>query len=252
MFRPRVIPVLLVDNEDLIKTIQFKSPRYIGDPINAVKIFNEKEVDELSVIDRSARNNGINFKLLSEIANEAFMPLSYGGGIHNLEDAIKIIELGFEKVILNEASFTNPNLIKEISKIIGSQSVVVSIDYKKIFKRRICLFRNGKLKAKVSPIEHALKAQELGAGEILLTSIDHEGTKKGYDFEIINEISNGLEIPLIVNGGARRINDFSKAINLGASAVSASSLFIYFGQRDAVLINFPKYIDFINEGVYLE
>ena len=251
MNRPRLIPVLLIDDGNLIKTIQFKQPRYIGDPINAVKIFNEKEVDELSIIDRSAYKKGINFQLLSDIANEAFMPLSYGGGIKSVEDAIKVIRIGYEKIILNEITYSNLNLIKELSNKLGSQSVVVSIDYKKnYFKKTNCYYQQGKMNAKKDPLDHAINCTKYGAGEIIITSIDHEGKMLGYDLVLINNLSVNIEVPIILNGGAGTTQDFKLALESGASAVAASSRFIYFGPRNGILINFPSYSELTKEGIY--
>jgi len=251
LIRPRIIPILLIDDGNLVKTVQFKSPRYIGDPINAVKIFNEKEVDELSIIDRSAYKRGINFQMLSDIANEAFMPLSYGGGINSIEDAIRVIRIGYEKIILNEVTYSNLNLIKELSNKLGSQSVVVSIDYKRnYFKKMSCYYRQGKINAKVAPFEHVINCIRYGAGEIFITSIDHEGKMNGYDLDLIKKLSDSSEIPIILNGGAGKIIDFKSALDFGASAVAASSRFIYFGPRNGILINFPSHQELLKERIY--
>lgn len=254
MNRPRIIPMLLIENKKLIKTIRFSKPKYLGDPINALKIFNEKGVDELCVIDKSARYNdiGIDFDYLKSIASEAFMPLSYAGGIKTVDDVRKIISLGFEKVVLNSSLFFNPSLISEAAKIAGSQSVVVSIDYKKNFLgKKYTYINNGTKCTKKSPLEMAVMAEKLGAGELLLTSIDNEGKMSGYDTETIKEISSIINIPIIASGGAGKISDFRNVLkNCNADAVAASSMFVYFGLNKAVLINFPEEDELFESGVY--
>lgn len=253
--RPRIIPVLLIEDQRLIKTIHFSKPKYLGDPINAIRIFNEKGVDELCIIDKSARNNkkGIDFDYLKLIATEAFMPLSYAGGISSLEDIKKLVKLGFEKVILNTEAYYNPHLITEASNILGNQSVVVSIDYKKdVLNRNHVYVKNGTKKINMSPLEYSLKVEKLGAGEILLTSIDHEGTMSGYDKETIIQVSKCVKIPVIASGGASCIKDLYSAIHeCYANAVAASSMFVYYGNNRAVLINFPEENELFEGGVYL-
>lgn len=251
MKRPRIIPMLLMDSDNLIKTIQFRKPRYIGDPINAIKIFNEKEVDELAVIDRSAHIKGINFGLLINMANEAFMPLSYGGGINNVDDALKLINIGFEKVIFNAVTFKNIELINSVSNILGSQSVVVSIDYKKdLFGRYNCYINKGKINTKKDALIHIQEVIKKGAGELILTSINHEGKMEGFEFSLLEKVHHIVQIPILLNGGAGNINDLKNALDNGASAVSASSMFIYYGSLKGILINFPSEDILIQEGVY--
>ncbi len=244
MKRIRVIPVLQLKGEGLYKTIKFRKPRYIGDPINAVKIFNEKEVDELAFIDITATisNKEPNYAKIEEIASECFMPLAYGGGIKNLKQAKKIFSIGVEKIIINTAAYTNPKLIEQIAKIYGSQSVVVSIDVKKdFFGKKRPYIKSATEKLKISICNWAKTVENYGAGEILLTNIDNDGTYNGYDFEIIQKVSDYMAIPIIANGGASSINDFAKAVlEYNTSAVAAGSLFVYAGSNRGVLINYPE------------
>ena len=228
--RPRIIPVLLLDGQDLVKTVKFKNPIYLGDPINALRIFNDKEVDEISIMNRSAwKNKEIDYEYLRMIASEAFMPLSYGGGIKTTEQARKIFAIGFEKVIINSAFIENPELIRSISNIAGKQSVVVSIDYKKdIFGRNIVYYKSSTRKSKFSPLYVAKLAEQYGAGELIITCIDNEGSMLGYDYDVIYEISKSVNIPIVANGGAGSLDHINKAIyQYGASAVAASSMFVY-------------------------
>ncbi|MBN2663711.1 MAG: imidazole glycerol phosphate synthase subunit HisF [Bacteroidales bacterium] len=244
MKRIRVIPILLLQNNGLVKTVRFKKTTYIGDPINAVKIFNEKEVDELAFIDIEAtvKNKEPDYNKIEEIASECFMPLAYGGGIKNLEQVKRIFAIGVEKVIINSAIILNRNLISEGAKIYGNQSIVVSVDVKKdFFGKYNCYFNSGKNKIKTDFITFVKEIEQLGAGEIVLTSIDREGTFKGYDLELIKQVTKNVNIPVIANGGASCVEDFEKAVNIGgASAVSAGSLFVYKSENRGVLINYPS------------
>ena len=244
MRRIRVIPTLLLMEDGLYKTVKFKHPTYIGDPINTVKIFNEKEVDELVLLDIQAgkKRSRPNFTKITEIAGEAFMPMAYGGGIISLEDAKKVFDAGFEKVIINTALFKQENLIEKIAKIYGNQSVVVSIDVKKdLFGRRRVFKNGGTKKTNFSPEKWAKIVQEKGAGEILLNAIYLDGTWAGYDLNLIKLLSDVLTIPLVVCGGARNIKDFASAVfEGGASAVAAGSLFIYQKKGMGVLVNYPS------------
>jgi cyclase len=244
MRRFRIIPILLVNNSGLYKSKKFKSLQYVGDPINTVKIFNDKEVDEICILDINAtiNNTGPNFTLINNVSSEAFMPLSYGGGITNLEQVEKIFRNGVEKVVINSNFLINPNLIKQIANKFGSQSVVVSIDYKSnIFGKNIVYTKCGKHKTNFSPIEYAKMAEDYGAGEILLNSIERDGMYVGYDQQLLNSISSNINIPIIICGGASNITDFSDAIKNGASAVSAGSMFVFQRPHQAVLISYPKY-----------
>lgn len=244
MQRIRVIPVLLLKGQGLYKTVKFKDAKYLGDPINAVKIFNDKEVDELCFLDITATNEGKepNYKAISEIASECFMPLSYGGGITNVEQARKLFNIGVEKIILNSSVHTNPNLVQELSAHYGAQSIVVCIDVKKSFFGKYEVYsHSGKKNTGKDPLQFALEVQKLGAGELIVNSIDRDGTMSGYDIELISKIASKLEIPVVACGGASCLNDFTKVVNEGqANAVAAGSLFVFHGKHRAVLISYPS------------
>ena len=241
---PRIIPVLLLKNAGLYKTVKFKDPKYIGDPLNAVKIFNEKEVDELLFIDITAtiENRRPPIKFLSEIASECFMPLCYGGGIATIGDIKSIINAGVEKVSINSYAVKNPRFIKEISDIYGSSTIVVSIDVKKSFLGKYEVhIHGGKVNTKLDPVNFAVQMAEAGAGELLLNSIDRDGTMTGYDQDLIKKVSLSVDIPVIACGGAGKLADFSGVVNnAGASAVAAGSMFVFHGKHKAVLINYPS------------
>lgn len=244
MLKTRVIPCLLLKNNGLVKTVKFKDPKYVGDPINAVKIFNDKEVDELIFLDISAtiENRKPNFKVISDIANECFMPFGYGGGIRNLDDIKKLFNLGIEKVIINSYAFENPQFIKEASGIFGSQSIIVSIDVKKsLFGKYDVFTQSGKKNIKQDPVKYAILMENMGAGEIILNSIDRDGTMQGYDIELIKKVSESVKIPIIACGGANKIEDFGDAVKKGgASGVAAGSMFVFYGKHRAVLISYPS------------
>lgn len=251
--RPRVIPTLLVNNGELVKTKQFHNPRYLGDPINAIKIFNEKEVDELAIMDigASQSNGSIDYNLLGSMASEAFMPLSYGGGIQSIEDMNTIFSLGYEKVIINTAAVKNPNIIRAASERFGSQSIVISIDYKQTFWGCNCYVKDGKEKVKLSPVTWAKQVEELGAGEIILYNISHDGMKNGYDIPTLSEVAKETTIPVIACGGASQIQDMKDCLDItGVHAVAAGSMFVFFGKLDAVLINYPTEIELLESGIY--
>lgn len=237
----RVIPTLLIENGNLVKTIRFKKPKYIGDPINAVKIFNTKEVDELVLIDISKNKNELNFNLISEIVSEAFMPVAYGGGIKNLSQIEKLFKIGVDKIIINSHAFINPELIKMASLTYGNQSIVLSVDIKKdFFNKKHIYINNGKKKIKGDYLGIIENISNQGAGEIILNSIDHDGMMNGYDYEIIKNVSNKLNIPLVCLGGAGKKEDLLNGIENGASAVAAGSLFVFSGIHKAVLISYIK------------
>ena len=243
MLQTRIIPCLLLKDDSLVKTVNFKKPAYIGDPVNTARIFNELEVDELVLLDISATNNNRkpNFKILSELANECFMPLAYGGGINNFEDAKKIFKIGIEKIIINSVAFTNPTIIPELADHFGNQAIVASIDVKRNMFGKYQVYSNsGKINQKVNPVAWAKKLEQLGAGEIILTSINQEGTWKGFDINIIEKISNAVNIPVIANGGASSIEDIGRAVKQGnASAISLGSMVVYQNKGMGVLVNFP-------------
>ena len=242
MLKTRVMPCLLLNNSRLVKTVRFKKPNYIGDPINVIKIYNEKEVDELIFLDITAtvENRKPPFKIISEIASECFMPFAYGGGINNLEDIKKIFSLGVEKVAINNYAIENPSFIKSASDLFGSQSIIVSIDVRKsLFGKYEVYTHSGKNATKLEPVKFAIQAEEMGAGELLLTSIDRDGTMQGYDNNLITEVSDAVSVPVIACGGAGNIEHFAEAVKAGASAVAAGSLVVYQGFNRGVLINFP-------------
>ena len=252
--RPRIIPCLLINNGQLVKTIRFKNPNYLGDPINAVKIFNEKEVDELCVLDITPyKDKQIDFHLLESIAAEAFMPMAYGGGIKTLNEARQLYHMGYEKLIINTSFFENESLISDIADYAGSQSVVVSLDVKKagLLKKQECMFRCGTVRSRLSPVEAAKKAEKLGAGEILLNSIDNDGMMQGYDLNLIREVCSSVSIPVIVCGGAGNLEDLREAVHdAGAHAAAAGSIFVYFGKKKAVLINYPTEQELVSAGIF--
>lgn len=252
--RPRIIPCLTVQHLDLVKTINFKKSRYIGDPVNSVKIFNNKDVDEMCILDITAtrEKREPDLKYLHEIASEAFMPLGYGGGIKTLEQAKDIFRIGYEKVVLNSLLFDNPDEVQRIVEFAGSQSVVASIDYKRdLFGRASVLTHDGMDKIG-SGLQDAIRnALNLGVGEILLTSIDHEGKMGGYDTDILKAIS-GIDVPMILNGGAGKIEDIRDALESGADAVAVSSFFVFYGTNKAVLINTPSEDEYHQFGIYEE
>ena len=242
MLKTRVIPSLLLKNFGLVKTIKFTNPKYVGDPINVVKIFNDKYADELIFLDITAttENKKPNFELLSRIASETFMPFSYGGGIRCIEDATELFRIGAEKISLNAYAVENPAFISELSAKFGSQSVIVSMDVRKNRANKNEVFiNNGKKGTGIDPISFAVKMEKLGAGEIFLNSIENDGMMKGYDTEIIRDVSKAVSIPVIACGGAGSILDFKEAVGAGASAVSAGSFFVFIGPHRAVLINYP-------------
>jgi cyclase len=237
----RIIPTLLIRDGGLVKTVKFSKERYIGDPINALKIFNEKEVDELCLLDIGATLEGRPpaYDEISQIVSEAFMPIGYGGGIKTMNHIESLFKIGVEKVIMNTAAFENETLVKDASSVFGNQSIVVSIDIKKDLWGQYRVFtRSGKLKQDIDMITAVKKMQDLGAGEIILNNIDRDGTMQGYDLDPIEKISKAIEVPLIAIGGAASIDDFVAAIRHGASAVSAGSMFIYQGVHKAVLISY--------------
>jgi cyclase len=242
MRRARVIPTLLINDRKLVKTTQFKNASYVGDPINALRIFNEKEVDEICILDIGATrdNKPPDMTYIGQLASECFMPMSYGGGITRKEQANELFKLGVEKVVIGSAAFTNSKLIADISSMGGAQSVVACIDMGKDFLGRWKVFvKNGTTNTKMNPVDFARKMEELGAGEILLQDITHEGTLRGFDLLKIKEIASGLNIPVVASGGAATPHDFRLAIQAGASAVAAGAMFVFKGPHKAVLINYP-------------
>lgn len=242
MRRIRIIPVLLLNNGGLYKTINFKNGKYVGDPINTVKIFNEKEADELLLLDYTAsvQKRKPDFTKIAEIAGEAFMPMGYGGGIRSLEDAKKAFDSGFEKIVLDSILFEDISLIEKIAGIYGAQSVVGCMDVKKnIFNKYKVYAYSGTKKTGKDPIEWAKYIQDYGVGEIILNSIDNDGTWDGYALDILHQVAVSVNVPVIACGGAGSIEDFQKAVSAGASAVAAGSLFVYQRKGMGVLVSFP-------------
>jgi cyclase len=243
MLRPRIIPCLLVSNKGLVKTINFNNPKYVGDPINAVRIFNEKESDELTILDIDATrlNKEPDYKSIEYWASECRMPLCYGGGIKTIEQAQRIFSLGVEKIAISSEAIRNPEIISEISERVGSQSVVVVLDLKKkLFGGYELVTHNATKSVKVNPLEFALKAINLGAGEIVLNSVDLDGTMKGYDLELVKKFKEKVTTPLTILGGAGSLSDIETVIdNFGIIGASAGSLFVFKGVYRAVLINYP-------------
>lgn len=242
MKRIRVIPVLLLHREGLVKSIRFKDYKYVGDPVNAVKIFNEKEVDEIILLDISAtaEKRKPDIKHIKEIASEAFMPLGYGGGITMLDEIKELVSSGVEKVILNNSAFENRKLIEDGARYVGSQSIVVSVDVKKnLWGRYKVVLKNAKKNTGKDPLEFAKEMQESGAGELFINAVDKDGTFEGYDLELIETIASGVSIPVIACGGASAVEDFNQAVQKGASAVAAGSMFVFQRPHRAVLISYP-------------
>lgn len=252
--RPRIIPCLLLEHGNMVKTIGFSKPRYLGDPVNAVKIFNKKGVDELSILDISAtrEHRGPDFDLLQDIATEAFMPLSYGGGITSMSQVKKLFAIGYEKVVFNTSLVENPDLIKEAVDYAGSQSVVASIDVKTdILGRRNCYIHAGTVKTHLCPVSMAKEAEKIGVGEILLNSINRDGMMNGYDLELVSSVADNVNIPVIACGGAGKLDDIKSVLVEGrAHAAAAGSLFVYYGRNKAILITAPSESDYIEYGIY--
>jgi cyclase len=239
----RIIPCLLLRDEGLIKTVKFKKSTYIGDPINAVKIFNEKEVDELVFLDIDATNTDRepSYQIIEDIATECFMPFCYGGGIKTVAQIRKIIASGAEKVAINSAAFLNPSLIKEAAEIFGNSTIVVSIDYKKnLFGKQMVYINGGKKSTKKDPVSYAVEMERLGAGELFFNSIERDGSMIGYDLEMIKKVTDAVSIPVIVCGGASELSDYSNAFENGASAAAAGSMFVFQGKKRGVLISYPS------------
>lgn len=240
---PRIIPCLLVHEKGLVKTTNFKDPKYVGDPINAVKIFNEKHVDELAVfdIDASIQNREPDYKMIENLAYECRMPLCYGGGIHTAEQAKRIFELGVEKIAISTIALQNPEIVKDIADRVGQQSVVVVLDVKKkLFGEYEIYTCNGRKKTNLNPFSFTEKLCKLGIGEIIINSIDRDGKMTGYDFELYDRLKTVTTVPMTLLGGAGNLDDIGKAIEkYGIIGVGAGSLFVFKGKYKAVLINYP-------------
>jgi cyclase len=238
MLRPRIIPSLLLHENGLVKTVNFKAPKYVGDPINAVKIFNEKQVDELVFfdIDATVLNREPDYSLIEKLANQSRMPLCYGGGVKTVEQAQKIFSLGIEKIALSSAVIQNPNIVTQIAERVGSQSVIVVLDVKKkLFGGYEVYTHNGKKATGINPIKFAQELESLGAGELVINSIDQDGIMKGYDLNLIDKIVENISIPVTVLGGAGSLKDIESVIEKnGVIGVAAGSLFVFRGPYKAV------------------
>lgn len=251
MFQPRIIPCLLMKDNGLVKTTQFDNPRYIGDPINAVRIFNEKDADELLFLDITlskptglfARKKPaeIQYDLLKKISRECFMPFSYGGGIRTIEQIEHLLSIGIEKVAINTGSIEHPDLIRDVSRQFGSQSIIAAIDVKMGRSGTYEVFTHGGTRLlKTDLIPHIHHLERAGAGEILITSMDKDGLMQGYDIPLIRMVSDAVKIPVIACGGAGSVADMAEAYYNGhASALAAGSFFVYHGRKRAVLISYP-------------
>ncbi|MBT5412239.1 MAG: imidazole glycerol phosphate synthase subunit HisF [Cellvibrionales bacterium] len=244
MLKHRVIPCLLLKNNSLVKTIKFDNAKYVGDPINAIKIFNDKEVDELIVLDVMASKEcqEPNFDLIEQFASECFMPLCYGGGIKNLEQAHRLFDIGIEKISIQTSAIENLSFITRLANRFGSQSIVVSIDVKKNWRGvgRLYASAYGR-NAHIEWPTFAKNAVDSGAGELLINSVDCDGMMKGMDLKIIKEIVSIVDVPVVAVGGVGDLNDIKQAIEVGASAVAAGSFFVFHGPHNAVLITYPEY-----------
>lgn len=250
MLQTRVIPALLLRDDALVKTVRFDKPGYIGDPVNTVRIFNELEVDELVFLDITATNENRtpNLRILREIADECFMPLGYGGGLNNFDVVQSIFGIGFEKVVLNSVMHTNPAFVTRVAEHYGNQAVVASIDVKKNFWGNYEVWSHaGKKNTRKNPVEWAAELEQLGAGEILLTSIDKEGSWSGFDVQLTRKVADAVNIPVIAHGGAGQLSHITEVVQAGhASAVALGNMVVYQQKGMGVLINFP-----LNEGVKL-
>jgi len=244
MIRPRVIPCLLLRDGGLVKTVRFKDPTYVGDPINAIRIFNDKGVDELLFIDIAATvaNTQPRMELIEQIASECFMPVCYGGGLKHIAQIEEILRIGIEKVSFSSQAVETPGLIREVSDKFGSQSTVVCMDVRKTFFGKYeVVTHNAKRKTGLDPVAHAAAMEKMGAGEILLNSVDRDGTMEGYDIGLLQRVADAVQIPVIACGGAGRMDHLAEAVKTGhASAVAAGSMFVFYGKHRAVLINYPE------------
>ncbi|MBL8890183.1 MAG: imidazole glycerol phosphate synthase subunit HisF [Planctomycetaceae bacterium] len=251
--RFRVIPCLLLKGPGLYKTVKFKDPKYVGDPINAVRIFNEKEVDELIFLDIEASKNKtpINLNMLRNIASECFMPLCYGGGIRSLQDIEALLKLGVEKVALNSVTYENPNLVRDACQRFGGSTIVASIDYRKnLFGSYLCYSHSNSKNQNMKLVDRAKQMVDWGVGEILLNNIDHDGLMTGFDLSSIRSITSVVDVPVIACGGAGSLADLRAAVHdAGASAVAAGSFFVFVGKHRAVLITYPSQTN-LREQVY--
>ncbi len=248
MYRARVIPCLLVRGNGLVKTRKFKDPVYIGDPVNAMKIFSEKEVDEIVVLDIDASREGRepNYELIEEMAGEAFMPMAYGGGIRSIDQIRRLIRFGIEKVVINTAATESTRLIRAAADVLGSQAVVGAVDVKKtLLGGYRVVTKSATVETKIGLEEHVQNLVLAGVGEIFLNSVDRDGMMDGYDLQLVRKVTQNVNVPVVACGGAGTVEHLSQAIHEGgASAVAAGSMFVFHGKHRAVLINYPKDVRF--------
>lgn len=246
MLKHRVIPALLLQDRGLVKTVKFKNGKYVGDPINAIRIFNDKQVDELMVLDivASKRRHEPDYFMIEQFAGECFMPLCYGGGIQTLDQAARIFDLGVEKICIQSAAISNPKLLTQIANRFGSQSVVVSVDVKYNWLKKLRLYQSssGKL-LKQDWISFCQSVVDAGAGELVVNAVDRDGMMIGYNLDLIEQIARSVPVPIIALGGAGKLVDFNEAVRAGASAVAAGAMFVYHGPHRAVLITYPPYAE---------
>jgi len=239
----RIIPILLLNNGDVYKTLQFANPQYIGDPINTINIFNEKKVDELIVFDinKETKRKGPNFKILADIASEAFFPIAYGGGIQNLEQAKRIMGLGFDKLSFCSAVYNNPLLVENCVKTFGAQSVVGCLDFRMRPSGDINIYiNNGNEKINWSIEKYMSVIEQLNVGELVVNDIDKDGTFSGYNFDLLRKVKEKIKIPIIASGGAKSYEDISSLFSIVDISAAAGALFVYYGRYNAVLISYPS------------
>ena len=247
MYRPRIIPCLLLENLGLVKTIRFKNPKYVGDPMNAIRIFNKKKADELIFLDITAtrQKRSIDIEFIKKISEECAMPFTAGGGIKSMSEIEHVFASGAEKIVINSAATIDTSIIKEASQHFGRQSIIVGVDVKKNFWGRYGVYSNGGTKSTNKNLTDYIKTiEDKGAGELFINSIDQDGTYNGYDIDIIKKITDLVNIPVIACGGASGLNDIKTVVVRGnASAAAAGSLFVFHGEKRAVLINYPSKIE---------
>jgi cyclase len=244
MLKHRVIPCLLLSNGRLVKTLKFAKPQYVGDPVNAIRIFNDKEVDELIVLDITAsrEHREPDYAMIERFAGECFMPLCYGGGIRTVEQAKRLSSLGVEKVCVQSAAYDDPALVTRIADHVGSQGIAVSLDIRRNWRGRPAIYRAATGSKESGPwIPLLQRMVEAGAGEIVLNAVDRDGTMTGMDLDLIREASSAVDVPLIAVGGAGSLADIKAAVEAGASAVAAGAFFVFHGPHRAVLITYPRY-----------
>ena len=238
----RIVPVLLLQDGLLVKTVKFKNPRYVGDPVNAVRIFNEKEVDELVVLnmDPCRSQAKIPFAQIEEIAGEAFMPVAYGGGVRTAAEARQLVELGVEKIVVNSAAAGSTAIVAEVASVLGSQAVVGGVDFKHGRAGTEAFTHGGRRRTRQDAVTRSQMLVHAGVGEIFLNSIDRDGTMLGFDYETIRQVSQGVPVPVLASGGAGSVAHLEAALQAGASAVAAASIFVFHGKHSAVLITYPE------------